>query len=160
LLDGADPTAVSPAPDRFRPCDYTIPNDGAGFVFVLVSAQDQRTMQIGECANLHMCLHEKNRTSNRSAISCGLHPWKLLAYVMGFERNGRSERIQFKQLWQATQDRTNAQRRRRDMAALTASEVADLGRKLVVQRLYTSLSALKNVQLTFVQCGTFGLLSD
>ena len=153
------PSVDLTAKHPFFPCNVKLPNDNAGYCYLLVSmakGASNSVHYIGECVNLIRRLDVHKRRAGPSATADpDLQPWALLAFVSGFGENSKSERMCFERLWQAYRKRDKLYRREHNMAPLTANAVGDLGERLVKEGLYRSCPTLRHLKLVYTRCGYF-----
>jgi len=139
-----------------RPIDVGMPQESTGFVYILASTHPKhigKTTYIGETPDLKKRFKKHlDGTATEQTADPRMRPWVLLAYVSGFEKCSQSGRNHFETLWKGERDREKARRGR----ALTADEVADVGRMLVDMQMYKKSIDLHDKNLRFHRCGIVG----
>lgn len=104
---GYSPTApvIEQTQHVLRPIDIELPSTDSGFVYILVSLQDKKSLYIGQTTNLVRRLRDHNRGAGAKATAEPLlRPWALLAYVTGFGKDTRA-RQRFEGAWKHERDR-------------------------------------------------------
>ena len=136
-----------------RPIDSGLPQDSSGFAYVLTSVHRNyvgKATYIGQAENLDKRFRSHlDGTATDQTADPRMRPWAMLAYVSGFEGCSKSGRMYFEALWQGTRNRHNARR----STPLTPDQIADLGRMLVDEKMYTRCIELQDKELRFHRCG-------
>ena len=136
-------------PLRYLPYNLrntVIPTQSFGFVYLLMSLQDNNTTYIGQTENLAKRLTQHNK--GYGAISTKnekLRPWSVIAFITGFNNNDKNSRKSLEKCWQTKAKRIVGQ-------TLNPMEVIELG-KYIVHCWNTNEHCPMN--LNFVQCIEF-----
>ena len=76
-----------------------LPQDNSGCSYLLVSCKNSMVTYIGEMGNLPECIEAHNTgCGSHQMQSCYLHPWAILAYVVGFGFSIQKKK-EFKSQW-------------------------------------------------------------
>jgi len=105
----------------FHQVDIELPQDGSGYVYILVSVKDRESTYIGQTTHLVRRLKQHNSGFGaHQTADEALRPWALLAFVSGFDRCTRT-RLAFESSWQRKRDitiRNQGRQRPEDVARL------------------------------------------
>ena len=138
------PSYVDTRIHPYRAIDISLPVEGAGVVYMLVSTVDQSTVYVGQTLYLSQRLNQHNSGSGSTQTrSEFLRPWALFAYICGFD-TGKDERLAVESEWKT--------------AVLALSPHALLDEKataaaIAMERYHSRFPDRK--RLVFVRCGFF-----
>ena len=120
-----------------RPTDIDIPPSSTGYVYLLVSSQDNLITCIGQTRNLKRRFrqHASGKGGSRYTNLKIYQPWTILAYIVGFEEdtqdNLRVQREAVEKTWQEEINIVEKRHRSQGESALNADERASIGTSIV-----------------------------